>query len=251
MLKTLGVVEARPRESADLAAGPIGDLAARKLGAQSLLEWIVRRATESQRLTGVVVLTPEGPESALISALVPPDIPVMIRPERDPLARFAGVLESYSVDAVVRIRDDSPFLDPVLIDRLIATADTNPRCDYISYSSRGGQPAILSSVGVYAEWFRVRAIRRAAAKATDPADRNDVTRYLYSHPEEFNLRLIPAPVELDRDDVRLQVNFDEDWENARAIFDALGPEGLEWQRIAGFLDQQPRLRERMAELNRR
>lgn len=251
MLKTLGIVEVRPRESGAFRTQTLGDVAARKLGAQSLLEWIVRRATESQRLTGVVVLTPGGPETPRISAIVPSDIPVVIRSDADQLSRFAGVLESYSVDAVVRIRDDSPFLDPVLIDRLISTADAHPNCDYISYCSRAAQPSILSSVGVFAEWFRVGAIRRADRRATAPADRADVTRYVVSHPEEFNLRLIPAPVELDRNDVRLQVNFDEDWENAQTIFDALGPEGLEWQRIAGFLDQQPRLREQMAALNRR
>ena len=42
----------------------------------------------------------------------------------------------------------------------------------------------------------------------------------------------------------------EDWEHAEAIFDALGPESLDWQGIAGLLEQQPALRQRMALLNR-
>ena len=81
-------------------------------------------------------------------------------------------------------------------------------------------------------------------------DREHVTRYLYSHPEKFNLRLIPAPAEIDREDVRLTVDLDEDWDHALAIYEALGPERLDWQRIARLLDHQPALRSRMAALNR-
>ncbi|MDZ7617457.1 MAG: hypothetical protein U1E05_10655, partial [Patescibacteria group bacterium] len=84
----------------------------------------------------------------------------------------------------------------------------------------------------------------------EPADRKHVTRYIYSHPERFQLRLIPAPREIDRDDVRLTLSGDEDWEHTLAIYDALGPEGLDWQRIALLLDHQPGLRHRMAALNR-
>ena len=78
-----------------------------------------------------------------------------------------------------------------------------------------------------------------------------MTRYLYSHPEIFSLRLLPVPTELDRDDLRLTIDVDEDFENAQEIYEALGPESLDWQRIAGLLDQQPAIRERMAYLNRR
>jgi spore coat polysaccharide biosynthesis protein SpsF (cytidylyltransferase family) len=120
----------------------------------------------------------------------------------------------------------------------------------MSYCSRDGRPAILSPVGVYAEWFRSAALRRVARAARSRVDREQVTRYIYSHPEEFNLRLIPAPAEIDRDDVRLTVDIEEDWDHALAIFEALGPEALDWQRIADLLDHQPAMRRRMAVLNR-
>ena len=91
-------------------------------------------------------------------------------------------------------------------------------------------------------------LRQSARLAKEPADRQEVTRYLYSHPETFNLRLIPAPAPIDRDDVRLTLDRDEDWDHALTIYDALGPESLDWQRIATLLDHQPALRKRMAAL---
>ena len=66
----------------------------------------------------------------------------------------------------------------------------------------------------------------------------------------FSLRLIPTPERIDRDDVRLTLEGEEDWDNALAIFDAIDPDEVEWQRIANLLDHQPAMRKRMAALNR-
>jgi spore coat polysaccharide biosynthesis protein SpsF len=244
MLKTLGIVQAC------FASPRFRCVVHRKLGGQSVLQWVVRRVTECMRLDGVIVVARNAAEHRFIRELVPMDIPVFVGNHPDALGRFARALEEYPAEAVVRVRGDNPFIDPGLIYRLIGTAQDHPNCDYVSYCSRDGRPAILSPVGVYAEWFRTTALRRAAGTSKSRADREHVTRYIYSHPEKFNLRLIPAPTEIDRDDVRLTVDIEEDWEHTVAIFEALGPEGLDWRRIADLLDHQPALRKRMAALNR-
>jgi spore coat polysaccharide biosynthesis protein SpsF (cytidylyltransferase family) len=64
------------------------------------------------------------------------------------------------------------------------------------------------------------------------------------------VRLLSAPAEIDREDLRLTVDSEEDWDHALTIYDALGPEWLDWRRIARLLDHQPALRSRMAALNR-
>jgi spore coat polysaccharide biosynthesis protein SpsF len=244
MLTTLGIVQA--------CFGParFRCIAHRKLGGQSLLEWVVRRVTDCMRLDGVIVVACNAVGHRFIRDLVPMDVPVFVGSQPDALGCLARALEEYRAEAVVRVRGDNPFIDPGLIDRLVTTAQAHPKCDYVSYCSRDGRPAILSPVGVYAEWIRAAALWRAARAARSRADREHVTRYIYSHPEKFNLRLIPAPTQIDRDDVRLTVDIEEDWDHALAIFEALGPEALDWQRIAELLDHQPALRRRMAALNR-
>jgi spore coat polysaccharide biosynthesis protein SpsF len=244
MLKTLGIVQAC-FESAHFRC-----IVHRKLGGQFLLEWVVRRVTDCMRLDGVIVVACGAAEHRFVRDLVPMDVPVFVGSQSDALGRFAHALEEYPTEAVVRVRGDNPFIDPGLIDRLVTTAEAHPNCDYVSYCSRDGRPAILSPVGVYAEWFRTAALWRAARLAKSGADREHVTRYIYSHPEKFKLRLIPAPTQIDRDDVRLTVDIEEDWDHALAIFEALGPEAMDWQRIAELLDHQPALRKRMAALNR-
>jgi spore coat polysaccharide biosynthesis protein SpsF len=244
MLRNLGVVQVysrRPRFCANVR---------RRFGGRSLLEWVVRRVTDAMRLDGVIVADCEPDEGGAVHRLVPSDVPVFDGEGRDALDRFTKSLEEFPADGVVRVRGDNLFVDAALIDRLVTTAESDPDCDYVGYCSRDGRPAILSPVSVYAEWFRTSALRRANRLARDKPDREHVTRYLYSHPEQFNVRLTPAPTEIDREDVRLMVDIEEDWDHAEAIYEALGPERLDWQRIASLLDHQPALRSRMAALNR-
>ena len=244
MLKTLGIIQT------SLGHEGVAATATRRLGSRSVLEWVVRRVTDCQRLDGVVVISDGQASHRFLSTLVPHDVPILDIEATDPLQQFAKATEQFRCEAVVRVRSDRPFVDPALIDHLVTTAESQSSCDYVSYCSRDGRPAILSPVGVYAEWIRTEALRRADRKATLPADRREVTRYIYGHPEKFNLRLIPAPKQVDRDDLRLTVDIEEDWEHLLTIVDALGSDEFDWQRIANLLDHQPALRDRMATLNR-
>jgi spore coat polysaccharide biosynthesis protein SpsF len=243
MLKTLGIVEACFRSHQARSR------TSRRLGGKSVLEWVVRRATDCLQLSGVIVVTSDGPENEFVSKLVPPDVPVHVAGKRDVLGCLAAATEKYPAQGVVRIGTNYPFIDPLLIDRLVVTAARHEECDYVSYCSRDGRPAILSPVGVYAEWCRAEALRLASRQARARVDREEPTRYLYSHPEKFRIRLIPVPEQIDREDVRLCVDVEEDFDHAVAIFEALGPE-LDYQRIATLLHHQPALRSRMAAINR-
>jgi spore coat polysaccharide biosynthesis protein SpsF (cytidylyltransferase family) len=244
MLKTMGIV------SACCGKAAIQAKASRRLGGKSILEWVARRATDCLRLDGVIVLVDDRPASRDVASLVPLDIPVFVARQPDALACLGAALEEYPAEAAVLIGGEELFVDAALLDRLVITADEHPECDYISYRCRDGRPAVLSPVGVYGEYLRTAALRVALRKAKLKADRQHPARYIYSHPERFTIRLIQAPAQIDRDDVRLSVDMEEDWDHAVAIFEALGPEELYWQRIADLLDHQPALRKRMADLNR-
>jgi spore coat polysaccharide biosynthesis protein SpsF (cytidylyltransferase family) len=243
MRKALGIIEVRS------AAGQMEAKLARKLGGKPLLELVVRRVSDCQRLSGAVVLLADLHEVERVRRLVPPDVEVFAPAARDPLGRFIATLDRFGADSMVRICAEHPFVDPVLIDRLVNTADAHPHCDYISYALSDGRPAILSQVGMLAEWCSAQALRTAHRDARSHAAREHVTEYLYAHPERFQVRLIPLPAELDRDDLRLKINREEDWEHAQAIYEAIGHDESDWQRITDFLDHQPALRRRMATLN--
>jgi spore coat polysaccharide biosynthesis protein SpsF (cytidylyltransferase family) len=159
------------------------------------------------------------------------------------------VLKRSPAEAIVCVRLHNPFIDPVLIDRLIASAACPPACDYVGFRSRDGRPAFRSAVGMFAEWFRAAAIVRADRDADSTGAARCPTRHMLAHPDQFALRLAEIPAPLDRRDLRLSLEVEEDWGHAHDIIEALGPEELDWQTIAGLLDRQPAMRLRMAELN--
>jgi spore coat polysaccharide biosynthesis protein SpsF len=245
MLRHLGIVQAcfqSPRFRWN---------ATRKLGGRPLLEWVIRRVTDSICLDGVMVMVVCTPDDRrAVAHLIPSDVPVFHAEGADALVDLTRALEQYPAEGVVRVCGDNLFIDPGLIDRLLIAAESQPGCDYVGYCSRDGRPAILSPANVYGEWFRAAALRKADRLARRDSDRQNVTSCFHAHPEKFELCLLPAPIEIDREDVRLTVDIEEDWEHAVAIFEALGPERLDWQRIANLLDHQPALRRRMATLNR-
>lgn len=242
-MNTLGIVHV-PRTPDHVEAKFV-----RKLGGKSLLELVVRRATDCQRLDAVVIVGGDPQQDELIAQLAPPDVPVFAGRQGDALARAAAAAVQFGARSIVRICTCHPFVDPVLIDRLVSTADAHPACDYVGYCRSDGRPAIYSQVGVFAEWCSTAALRRTDRVATRAVDRDQVTSYIVGHPETFTVRLVPLPHELDRDDLRLRVESEEDWEHAQVIFDALGHEEWDWRRVAELLDHQHALRRRMALLN--
>lgn len=248
-MATLAVVEVHPSIDGLRLGSPLAGMARRQFGGKSLLQWVVRRVSEATRIRGIVVLAADDALAHSLCATCPADARVFHAAAADPLGRFAEVARSLACEGLVRLSVNEPFVDPALVDRLVSAADQD-ECDYAGYAFHDGRQASQSKLGVCGEWCRGEAVLQADRLAKDPADRVDATRFLASRPDLFVHRLLPLPQQLDRDDLRLAVRDEEDWEEVQLVLDALGPESLDWQYIASLLDRQPAMRARMAQRNR-
>jgi spore coat polysaccharide biosynthesis protein SpsF len=244
-MKTLGVVHIEHGPSAQPPA------AFRRLAGKPLIEWVVRRVSESLHLKSVVVaLSGESDDDRGISNVIPTDVPVLSITTRGAAVQLAQMADDLGADAILRVSIRNPFIDSALIDRLVTAAENSTGCDYASYCQRDGTPAVLSPLGVHAQWLSVTALRRAAAEVQH-GDIASVTQFILAHPQQYTIKQIQLPDELDQADFRFTVDSEEDLEHTQELYEALGPEQLDWQRLAEFLKQQPRLRQRMAALNRK
>ena len=108
----------------------------------------------------------------------------------------------------------------------------------------------MSQVGLFAEWCRSSAVLHADRVCREAVHRQRGTSYLYSNPQKYNVRLVPTPFELNRDDHRLICADWEDWECLEDILEAVGPDYLDWHQIVDLLEGQPALRAQMALRNR-
>jgi spore coat polysaccharide biosynthesis protein SpsF (cytidylyltransferase family) len=249
MVTTLAMVEVHPAIEELRPGSPLAGIARRRFGGKSLLEWVVRRVSEAERVSGIVVLAGDDSLAKSLCSHCPPDARVYQAAADDALGRLAEAVRMFPCKGLVRLNVSNPFIDPDLIDRLIA-AGVSSGCDYASFEFGDGRPVIQSKLGVFAEWCHPDAVLRADRLATHWSDRAFATRFLYSRPDLFSLHMMAVPPQLDRDDVRLAIHDEEDWEEVQEILDALGPESLDWQYITALLDRQPTIRERMQRRNR-
>jgi spore coat polysaccharide biosynthesis protein SpsF len=249
MLKNLGIIDITRKDSSSVRHER--SVAERRFAGQSLLQWVTRRMTESLLLDHVAVVVLASEHSQWLSDSLPADLSLFVSDsEADAISRLAGAVRHYGPSAIVRVDLENPFVDPAMIDRLVSRAESYGCCDYMGYCSSRGGSVLLAQLGLLAEWCRADAVLLADQKATDPAERSNLTRFMVSRPDVFQLRLLPVPQPLDRSDVRLSLEVEEDWDHAQLILEALGPENLDWQRITNLLNTQPAIRERMAALNR-
>ena len=243
MVQTIGVVDVpfiRTTEAGTLRQ----TLPGRRFAGASLLEWVTQRVSEVEGIDCVVVLL--GPEHARLESLAPPGVRTLISERPDGLGRLTELCEECQPDGLVRVCVDCPFADPQLIDQLIATA-ARGGCDYATYCSRDGVSAIQAELGMVAEWTSADAIAEANQAVGDLTARMGGTRAIWSRPDLFQLRFLNLPQPLDRRDLRLTVTCEDDWEQVHEIYDALGRDELDWQRIADLLEDQPEMRQRMAD----
>jgi len=249
MVTTLAMIEVHPAVEELRPGSPLAGIARRRFGGKSLLEWVVRRVSEAERISSIVVLAGDDPLAKSLCANCPPDARVFHSSADDALGRLADAARTFPCQGLVRLNVSNPFIDPDLIDRLVAAA-VSSGCEYASFSFADGRPVIASKLGVFAEWCHPGAVVRADELATHWSDRAEATRFLYSRPDLFSRHMIAVPPQLDRDDVRLAIHGEEDWEEVQEILDALGPESLDWQYITALLDRQPIIRARMKQRNR-
>jgi spore coat polysaccharide biosynthesis protein SpsF (cytidylyltransferase family) len=241
MSTTLGVVEVQPAVDGLSLKSPLAGIARRRFGGKTLLEWVVRRLGDAQRVSKIVVAAGVDPLTRSLAELAPADVQPFFSEAEDPLGRLADVVRAFPCDGVVRLSVSTPFVDPILMDRLITVGLNGDGCDYAGYRLSDGRPAVESKMGVFSEWCSAAGVLRADREARRPEDRKSPTCYLYSNPDKFAVQLLPAPAKLDRDDLCLAIQDEEDWEHVEIILDALGPESLDWQYIMALLDRHPDL----------
>lgn len=244
MLKTLGIIDGllttdRQRRNAS-----------RTLGGKTVLEWVARQMTDSAQLDGVVMMTDESEENGFIRMMTPLDVPVFMTNAKDTLAAMSAVLENFSAKNCVYIGLDWPLIDSYLVDRLIIAGEANPNGQYAAFQFKNSHCSVSGKpTGMFAEWYRSSAIAQASRNAVDPMHREYPGMYFLEQAPKESLTLIQAPPQLDRDDIRLTIENEDDWENMVMIFESIDADNIQWNCIADAILHQPHLRKAMSHHN--
>jgi len=227
-MKTLIIVQAR------MTSTRLPGKVLLPLAGEPMLTRLIERLRRVRRADGIVVATTtnatDDPIAALCSQL---GVPCHRGSEHDVLSRYADAARLYGADVVVRITSDCPLIDPALIDQTIAAYDEGGS-DYVSNMLPPTWP-----YGMAVEVFSAAALAQAHAEATQAAEREHVTPFLYWHPERYRLRNVASPVDLSHH--RWTVDTPEDYALVSRLFDHLMPTRPNFTQadVLALLEQHP------------
>jgi spore coat polysaccharide biosynthesis protein SpsF len=157
-----------------------------------------------------------GDDDALEAVIRREAIAVHRGPPQDELARLAGALEAHPADHVARVGDDSPLIDPDLID---ATIDLHlsEHADHTTNRSPGA--AFPAGQGV--EVITAQGLRRLAAQSAALRLGSGTGPDASTPPDRWSsLALLAQP---DQGDIRWSVEGPADYAFVAAVYDALYP----------------------------
>ena len=204
------------------------------LAGEPMLMRLVQRLRRVQRADGMVIATTTNPTDNPIATLCAQlDVPCHRGSEHDVLSRYADAARLHGADVVVRITSDCPLIDPALIDQVIEVYEEGDS-DYVSNMLPPTWP-----YGMAVEVFSAAALAQAHAEASQSAEREHVTPFIYWHPERYRLRNLASPVDLSHH--RWTVDTPEDYELVRRLFETLIPAHPEFTQadVLAVLDAHP------------
>ena len=213
---------------------------------EPLLLLMLERLARAKRAGTVVVATTKLPEDDAIEALAGRcGVPCFRGSTEDLLDRHLGAAREFGARYVVKVPSDCPLVDPAIVDRVLgiflAAAD---RFDYVSNLHPMTWPD-----GMDVEVMTLDALETASGASWRKHEREHTTPYLWEKAGRF--RTANVVWETGRDlskTVRLTIDYAEDYELIRAVFEALRPAkpdfGLE--DVLAWLEAHPEVASRNA-----
>ncbi len=182
----------------------------------------LERARRASRIDDLIVATTENDEDdALSEAVEQSGSSVHRGSEDDVIDRFRSAAKHAGADAIVRLTGDCPLVDPEIIDETIESwLAGQPAVDFASNALSGTYPD-----GMDVEVFSRQALERAWAEAHLPSEREHVTFYFWKS-GKFQVRSLTRDPPAGH--VRLTVDYPEDLELVRSVYDALLPRDPEF-----------------------
>ncbi len=196
----------------------------------------IERMRRSLSLDGIVIATTIHAADDPIAALCSQQQVACFRgSEHDVLSRYAGAAKTFGADAIVRITSDCPLMEPRLIDQAVGVfVQSEGKLDYVSNMLQPSFP-----YGLAVEAFSRNVLEQANSEATQDAEREHVTPFIYWRPERFRLRSISHTPNLSHH--RWTVDTPEDFELVSKIFAALYAENpkFDMQQVLQLLENHP------------
>jgi len=152
--------------------------------------------------------------------------------ETDVAERILEAAKINGLDIIVRVTGDSPLISYDLIDILLLShLDNGADFSYFKDAPLGVRPEVIS----------VSAIEKLKSLLDTTQYSEYLSLYFKNNPEHFNLNEVLAPEEFRFPQYRLNLDYPEDYELNKAVFNHLSEPGkpISLKKVIDFLRQNP------------
>ena len=244
MMKIASTVEAR------MGSTRLPGKTMMKILDKPMLEFLIERLKRSKLIDEIVIATTINPKDEIIVELTDKiGVKCFRGSEEDVLARVLDAAKSVGGDIIVEITADCPLIDPDVVDMIIREYLNNDY-DYVCNLNAPERNPILDSnfpVGLETQVFSVKVLEEVASLTNNPSDREHVSLYIYNHPERYKVYCVKAPEELNYPKLELTVDYKEDFEVIKKIYESLYLKNPEFSILDAikFLKNDPVLKSRL------
>lgn len=205
------------------------------LGGESVLARVARRLSRASRIEKILVATTDSSQDdPVIRACEHLGIAHFRGSESDVLGRYLQAAEQVGYEVVVRITADCPLIDAEVVDQTIGAFEYS-NADIACNDFPRTFPR-----GLDVEVFTSSALRKAAAIATEPYQREHVTSVIYERPDLFHRVSVCGPEDFSH--YRWTLDTPEDLEMIRAIYSHFGNrDDFCWRDAVNLMQRVPEL----------
>jgi len=200
------------------------------------LDYVINQLKHSKLLGKIIIATTNFEEDDVIADFARNNDIEYFRGESvDVLDRYYHCAEKFSLNTIVRITSDEPFVDPTIVDQVIINFQ-KLGCDYASNNLISTFPA-----GFDVEVFSIQTLERTWRDAKLPSEREHVTPFMKKNKDifkQFNLKNSQnIPI------TRLTLDREGDLSILRAVTSKISERPILFKNIFELFKQEPNLLE--------
>jgi len=210
----------------------------------TLLELVVKRFKLCKNIDDIIVATTVEKQDDKIALWCEQNSISYYRgSEGDVLDRVINASIHTNADTIVQMGADSAYIDFELIDRLIEIYKSG-NYDYVCNDMELTYP-----LGIYGHIVRVgKLVELNKRENLTIKDREDVVRYIWEHPKDYNILNIKASKENNYPYLRLTVDYPEDFELATELYNYFKKIDFTTSDIIDLYNSKPELFDKVSNL---
>ena len=191
-----------------------------KIDDQPILYHVVKQTLASKYIDEVIIATTiSKTNKTIIEFCKKNNLRFFRGSEKDVLDRYYKCAKKFSCNIIVRISSDSPFIDPIVIDKTISKFLQNSY-DYIGTNLEKKGNKWENSLcnfpqGMTVEICKFNILEKAWKRAKKPSEREHVFPYVQFNPKSFKVSNIKNKIDLSF--IRCTVDRKEDLKFVREI----------------------------------